>query len=610
MRAFPIVVAGHVDHGKSTLIGRLLHDTDSLADGQLEQIQAASKGRSDALEWSFLLDALSVERDLGITLDISQIWFRTRQRRYVIIDAPGHREFLRNMISGAASADAALLVVDVTEGVSEQTRRHAFLLQLLGIRQVAVVVNKLDKVGFDAGRFAAVRDAVAAYLAAIGIAAVAIIPASARHGDMIAGRGHAMAWYDGPTVVEALDGFAASGARQDAALRLPVQDVYRFDERRILVGRLETGRLKVGDTVLVHPSGRTARIASFETWNGVPKIAAQAGESVAVTLEGPAFVERGALLAAPGDTAPVPGDRLAVRLFWFGAEPLQPGRRLTLRVGPMEQAVTVAAIERVVDVQDLSDGAGMAVERDGVADVVLIAAAPMALDRLADNPATGRGVLADGNRVIAGCVVTGVARADQAASLVPPTEAVTLDQRARRQGHRGGVVWLTGLSGAGKSTLAMAAHERLFAAGLQAHVLDADHIRQGLCRDLGFSPEDRAENVRRVAEVAKLFAEAGLVALVAIIAPRAADRQVARQIVGDGFLEVHVDADLATCQARDPKQHYARAAAGELRQFTGVSAPYEPPAEPDLRIDTAAASIDAAASSLVAAIRARFADPG
>lgn len=584
-RAFPIVIVGHVDHGKSTLVGRLLHETGALPTGKVEQLRAVSEKRGLEFEWSFLLDALQVERDQGITVDTTQIWFHTQQRRYVIIDAPGHKEFLKNMVTGAAQADAAILVVDAAQGLAEQTRRHAYLLHLLGLRQVAVAVNKIDLIGFDADRFNDVAAAVRGYLASIGITAAQIVPVSAKEGDNIAEASAKTPWYHGPTLLEALDGFPDRAAAVEQPLRLPIQDLYRVDDKRIIVGRIESGSLKVGDRLRFTPGGREANVASLEAWgNQAAPVAAVAGESVAFTLDEDVFVERGGLATAP-DAPPLESTRILARLFWLDKEPLHAGQRLTLKLGTAETDALVEAIEEVIDVETLLPAKADHVERNGVARVILRSRKPLALDRYESMARTGRGVLARNFHIVAGFVVES-AEGGRLADLTRVDASVSQADRAQLNGHRGGVLWLTGLSAAGKSTVAMAAMRQLFNRGRQVYVLDGDNVRHGLNRDLGFTPEARTENIRRLAEAARLMADAGLIVLVAAISPSQADRDQARGIIGEGFREIFVSADISVCQQRDPKGLYKRALAGEIANFTGVSAPYEAPRQADLVVDT------------------------
>jgi bifunctional enzyme CysN/CysC len=605
----PIVIVGHVDHGKSTLIGRLLNDTGSLPEGKVEALNEMCRRRGMPFEWSFVTDALQAERDQGITIDASQVRFHSAARAYLLVDAPGHKEFLKNMVTGAASADAAVLVVDVAEGLSEQTRRHAHLLALLGIRQIAVAVNKMDAVGFARPAYTAVRDTVAAYLARLGLAAAAIVPVSARDGDGIIASSPRAPWYDGPSLIEALDGFPDPAALADGPLRLPVQDVYKFDERRIVVGRIESGRLRLGDVLRFEPGGRQARIASIESWNAAPALSATAGQSVGITLDEDVFVERGHT-ASHVDAAPPAARRLKLRAFSFASEPLGVGDRCVLRVATAEYPVTVEAILGVVQL-DAPLAAADSVGRYDLADLVVAGPHPIVVDDARQGLPLRRAVLTRGREIVAACVVDQLlpSQDENAANdrnLFAMRSAVSRAERERIFGHAGGVVWLTGLSGAGKSTLARALERHLFDLGYRAALLDGDALRQGLNADLGFSPSDRSENVRRVGEVARLFAENGSIAIVACISPRVADRERVHALCGDAFHEVYVKASVKTCIARDPKGLYRRAVRGEIGAFTGVSAPYEAPSSAAHEIDTDQLAIDEPVRRLSAFVEARF----
>ncbi|WP_207460742.1 adenylyl-sulfate kinase [Azospirillum sp. SYSU D00513] len=606
-----LVIVGHVDHGKSTLIGRLLHDTGSLPEGKLEEIRAVSERRGMPLEWSFVLDSFQSERDQAITIDTTQIWFRTKTREVVIIDAPGHREFLKNMISGAALADAAVLVVDAVEGLREQTRRHAYLLHLLGLSRVAVAVNKMDMADFARDRYEEVAKEVRDYLAGIGVEPVAVIPLSARHGDNMAERSDRMPWYQGPTLLETLDAFERAPSPVDRPLRLPIQDVYRHDERRILVGRIETGTLSVGDTLVFSPSNRSARVTSLEAWEAPVPTIAIAGQSVGFTLDEPIFVERGDI-ASHATSAPMLSTVFRANLFWLGQRPLEVGATYKLKLATREARVTVQSIERITDTQTLGTAGKTAVERNDVAEVVLRSREMLALDEHRGNPATGRCVLVEGYDIVGGGIISMEGYPDQRRLLTARSENLTqvehilsADTRAWRNGHKGAILWLTGLSGAGKSTLAMQLEQRLFARGAQVYVLDGDNVRRGLNADLGFAPEDRAENIRRVGEVAALFADAGMIVISAFISPYAADRARARAAAPGSFHEIHVKADLSTCEARDPKGLYKKARAGEIAEFTGISSPYEPPESPELVVDTAAEDVEACLARIIAYLEQR-----
>uniref|UniRef100_UPI00313840A5 adenylyl-sulfate kinase n=1 Tax=Ferrovibrio terrae TaxID=2594003 RepID=UPI00313840A5 len=521
----------------------------------------------------------------------------TQRRRYVIIDAPGHKEFLKNMVTGAAQADAAILVVDAAQGLAEQTRRHAYLLHLLGIRQVAVAVNKIDLIDHDPVKFQAVADAVRNYLADIGIEVQAIVPLSARQGDNIASRSLNTAWYQGPTLIGALDAFAPRAQLTEQPLRLPIQDLYRYEDKRIVVGRIESGHLKVGDRIRFAPGGREATVATLEFWDGnvkrTPRSEAVAGESVAFTLDEDVFVERGALASTP-DQRPREATRVTVRLFWLDREALKPGDRLTLKLGTAEREVEVEAITEVLDVESLNSADAKQVDRNGVARVTLRSRKPLALDLYENNARTGRGVLIRGPQIAGGFIVDFAGETTE--NLFPFDVGVGKPQRAQINGHRGGVLWLTGLSGAGKSTIAIATLHTLLRRGMQIYALDGDNLRSGLNRDLGFTPADRNENIRRIAEVARLMADAGLIVIVSTISPLISLREMAREIIGHDFHEIYIQADVATCQARDRKGLYARALAGEIPNFTGVSAPYEAPITPALTLDTRRTTPDAAAA--------------
>ncbi len=603
---YPIVIVGHVDHGKSTLIGRLLHDTDSLPEGRLAELKKVSEQRGLHMEWSFLLDALQIERDQGITLDTTRIWFKTAKRPYVIIDAPGHREFLRNMVTGAAAADAAVLVTDAERGISEQTRRHAYLLSLLGVRKVIVAVNKMDLVDHAEDAWKGVAGDVSEYLQKLGIEPLYVIPLSARHGDNIAARSDKMAWYRGPTLLEALDLLTPTAARTEALLRLPIQDVYRKGDTRLAVGRIETGRLKVGDKVEIAPTGQPATVASIDAGKG-SVTEARAGQSVAVSFIEDAALNRGQVIA-PAGHMPHIATTIRVRAFWLDPESLTAGSRITLRLTTSEHPVVVEKFERLVDVEHLTDGEGSELGQGGIAEIVLRSSAPIAFDHAADLPITGRAGLARGGRIVGGCILLGAAsNVTVAGPVTAVNSSVDRDAFEARNGHRGGVVWLTGLSGAGKSTLSMGTQRRLFDDGWRVAVLDGDNLRKGLNKDLGFTPAERLENVRRVAEVAKLMAETGTVVLVSLISPTTELRDLARSIIGDGFHEVWVKADVATCAARDPKGLYAAAQAGKIQQFTGVSAPFEVPVNPELVLDTSEMDITTGTELLIAHIRRHLA---
>lgn len=614
-----VVIVGHVDHGKSTLIGRLLYDTDSLPDGKFEELEKISARRgAETIEWSFVLDAMQAERDQAVTIDTTQIWFSTAARNYVIIDAPGHREFLKNMISGAAMADAAILVVDAEEGVQEQTRRHAYLLHLLGLKQIAVAINKMDKIHYDTERFNEVVRQVEDYLASIGVQASHIVPISARHGDMVAQRSDQMNWYQGKPLTEVLDSFEVARPPVALPLRFPVQDVYHWDGKRIIVGRVETGILRKGDKVFFSPTNEEATVTSIAVWpEDESKVEARAGESVGITLDQKLFVERGHV-GSHDKNPPMLSNVFRANIFWLSPRPLSVGNSYKVRYGTHEAMVTVQSVDKVIDTQDLeqNDKVGE-VARNAVAEVTLRARDLLPLDPYGDNSRLGRLVLYDGHDVAGGGTISMEGYADQRRMSQPKSQNIytvesltSYEARAQRNGHYGSIFWFTGLSGAGKSTLAIAVEKELFERGYSTYVLDGDNVRHGLNADLGFSPEDRAENIRRIGQVAALMADAGQICVTAFISPYRADRRRARAAAPDRFHEIYVKADLETCENRDPKGLYKKARSGEIKEFTGIDAPYETPENPELVVDTQLHDIEACVAQIVNYIEAHIAVQG
>jgi bifunctional enzyme CysN/CysC len=607
---FRIVVVGHVDHGKSTLVGRILHETGALPEGKLEYLKEVCVKRGMPFEWAFLMDALQAERDQGITIDTTQIHFRTKARPYLIIDAPGHKEFLKNMITGAASAEAAVLVIDAHEGIQEQSRRHGYLLHLLGLRQIAVVVNKMDLVDWSEERFAQVKHDIETYLAEIDVIPTHVVPISARGGDNIVARSAQAPWYKGPILVEALDGFKPLPQPVELDLRFPVQDVYKFDTRRIVAGRIESGQLKVGDKLVFSPSGKSARIATIEAWsnNHHSHLSAGAGQSVGVTLDEPIFVERGNV-AHSQDFPPIISHRVPARVFWLGNRSLTLGTRLKLKLATAEYQVEVSSIDRVIDVTDLANHTGTEVTKNAVAEIELKSRSAMCFDSFVTNPRLGRFVLVDGFDIVGGGVIAETATSDEEgkAHIVAVGHKVTAEARASANGHGGGVIWLTGLSGAGKSTIAMELERRLFLKGMQVTVLDGDNLRHGLCKDLGFLPEDRTENIRRAGHAAHLIAQAGMLVICAFISPYQSDRDQVRAIDPALFHEIYVSTPLQECEARDPKGLYKKARDGEIPEFTGISAPYEAPQHPQLVLVTNGKTINQSVDELESYVEKNFA---
>ena len=604
-----IVIVGHVDHGKSTLIGRLFHDTNSLAEGKVEQIRKASEAEGMDFEFAFLLDALLEEQEQNITIDTTQLPFRTDLREYVIIDAPGHKEFLKNMITGASSADAAILLIDAHEGVQEQSKRHAYLLSLLGIKQVVVAVNKMDLVGFKQDVFESVRAEYTVFLEKLGVTPQHFLPISAKHGHNIIKASPEMPWFKGPAILEALDQFATPVTPEGLPLRLVLQDVYRFDERRILAGRIESGRLAVGEELTFWPDRKRSRVKAIENWGtDDSKTSASVGESVAITLEEQIFVERGQIASHAG-VGPAEGREIQASLFWLSNDPLPVNVPFTLKLGTQSVEARVVEFQRVLDSSTLEPITGTRREllKNEVADVRIRARKPLAFDRIDRISDTGRFVIVWGKRIGGGGIVReadydsglpGVA----SDNITWTTSPVTREDRMELLGHRGAVLWLTGLSGSGKSTLATALDHQLHRRGMASFILDGDNLRHGLCSNLKFSPEDRSENIRRAGETAKLMAEAGLVVICSLISPYKADRDRVREIChrdGIPFAEVFINAPLQVCEARDPRGLYKKARSGEISDFTGISSPYEPPTAPELEIRTGETSMEISLGQLL-----------
>lgn len=602
-----VVFVGHVDHGKSTLIGRILHDTDSLAEGKIEMVKSACDAEGMEFEFAFLLDALLEEQKQNVTIDTTQIPFRTAKRKYVIIDAPGHKEFLKNMITGASSAHAAILVIAANEGVREQSRRHAYLLGLLGISQVLVVVNKMDLADFSENRFREIEDEYKKFLVGLGLEARGFIPASAKQGENVAKASSKMKWYRGPSVLEALDLLEPRKADVDLPLRFCVQDIYRFDDRRIIAGRIETGKLKKGDQLIFSPANKSSVVASIERSGAPENGEAIAGDSIGITLSEQIFVERGYIASHEHDT-PVETNRLHADLFWIVRAPLQVGRLYDLRLATQEVKCQVVSIEEVMDSSTLERKADSSqrLERNEVGRLTIQTRGPLVIDNHDRIPNLGRFVLADDGQICGGGTIFGGVYTDRrvakSKNIFWTEGKITASARAARSGHRGAVVWFTGLSGAGKSTLAQALERELFGRGMNTYVLDGDNIRHGLNSNLGFSPDDRVENIRRVSEVAKLMADSGVIAITAFISPYRMDRRRAREIALEGnaeFIEVFVDAPLRVCEERDPKNLYKKARAGEIREFTGIDAPYEAPEDPEIVVHTDKQSVDESTAAIL-----------
>ena len=590
MALIRLVACGSVDDGKSTLIGRLLADTDSVPDDTLEMARTVRRTGSTIppgeVDYSLLTDGLEAEREQGITIDVAYRHMGLPDgRRVVIADAPGHEQYTRNMAVAASTADVALLLVDAARGVTRQTFRHLTICSLMGVHHVIIAVNKLDAVGFEHARFAEVADAVAGAAARLDFSRVSVIPVSALAGDNVTAGSERTGWYAGPTVLEAigetheLDAPPVGTVTKPA--RIPVQTVLRADNFRGVAGTLAGGRVRIGDELAVSGAAVRGTVRRLLV-AGVDREVAEVGDAVCVELVPDLDVTRGDLLEA-ADSPLVPADRFSADVVWLGQEPLAHGRSYLLVCGPAVVPAVVTSVRHRLDVSSGHQEAARILSLNDVGRVELATDRPVSLEAYAASRDTGGFVLVD--RLSADTVAAGMVRYPLRRSSNVSAHAYQVDRssRERLNGHRGRVVWLTGLSGSGKSTIADATERALHAQGVRTFVLDGDNVRHGLNKDLGFTAEDRAENVRRVSEVARLMVEAGTVVVVALVSPYQADRRAARDLFEPGdFVEVYVDTPVEVCAARDTKGLYAKAASGELPNLTGVGQDYEKPTNPEL----------------------------
>ena len=603
------ITCGSVDDGKSTLIGRLLWESQLLFEDQLAALEADSKRvgtQGEELDFALLLDGLAAEREQGITIDVAYRYFSTDTRKYIVADTPGHEQYTRNMVTGASTADCAVILLDARKGVLTQTRRHSYLVSLLGIRHVAVALNKMDLVDFSEERFREIEASYRAFAAQLGLEEVTVIPMSALRGDNVTEATDAMPWYDGPTLMGYLEAVEVDQERmQDAPFRLPVQWVNRpSSDFRGFAGTIAAGSVAPGDRVVVLPRGQETSVARVVAFDGDLERAV-AGQAVTLTLADEVDVSRGDVIAPAGDPAAV-GDQFEATVVWMADEPLLRGRTYLMRVGAKTVPATVAPIKHKLNVDTLDRIAADELQLNEIGVVELELGEPIAFDPYAANRDTGGFILID--RITNATVGAGLLQFALRRSQNVTWQAVEVDRdiRAAALGQRPFVVWLTGLPGAGKSSVANLVERRLRALGRHTFLLDGDNLRQGLSKDLGFTDADRAENIRRAGEVAKLMADAGLIVLAAFVSPFRADRETARSLFAEGeFLEVFVDMPAGLAAERDTKGLYAKAEAGELENLTGLGSLYEPPEEPEVRLDMSALDPEAAAERLVEALRAR-----
>jgi bifunctional enzyme CysN/CysC len=602
------LTCGSVDDGKSTLIGRLLHDCALIFDDQVAALERESRRfgtTGEAVDFSLLLDGLEDERQQRITIDVAYRFFSTAARAFVVADTPGHEQYTRNMATGASTSDLAVILVDARNGLLPQTKRHAVICSLLGIRQLVLAVNKMDVVGFDQRRFGNIVGAFSDFAQGLGEPALCAIPLSALAGDNVMRRSARTPWYRGPTLIEHLETVEPVSLGGGRAFRFPVQWVNRPNGAfRGFAGTIGSGSIAPGDPILVAGSGRSTRVKEIVTFDG-PLARAGEGDAVTLTLTDEIDIARGDLLADPADP-PECVDQFAAQLIWMSEQPLVPGRSYLLKIGHRTVPATVTALKHRIDVETMAHLADKSLGANEIGFCNLSTAAPIAFDPYRVNRGTGAFILIDrftNETAGAGMIAFGLRRASNIhwqALTVGQTERAALKEQVPA------VLWLTGLSGAGKSTIADLVERELLARGHHTMLLDGDNVRHGLNRDLGFTEADRVENIRRVGEVAKLMAEAGLIVICSFISPFRAERSMVRELAEPTpFLEIFVDAPLDECIRRDPKGLYAKAQAGQIEHFTGLDQPYEAPEAPELHLNTLGSSPERAAAQIIDALRQR-----
>ena len=601
------LTCGSVDDGKSTLIGRLLYDSAQVYEDQLKGAERDSKrpGSSGALDLALLVDGLQAEREQKITIDVAYRYFSTPRRKFIVADTPGHVQYTRNMATGASNCDFAVLLVDARNGVLTQTRRHACIVSLLGIRKIALTVNKMDLVDFDQARFDAISDDFLRFAEPLGFQAITCIPVSALKGDNVLKPSPEMHWYHGPTLLGHLETVDVEREKRDEPFRFPVQWVNRPHlDFRGYAGTIASGEVRPGDEVVIQPSGRRVHVARIVTADGDLEVARR-GDAVTLTFAEEVDVSRGDILASP-DRAPSVADQIAARIVWFDEEPMLPGRAYGIKCGCQTTTATISNLKYKLNVDSLDHVAGKTLELNEVGGCNLSTVKPLVFDPYAENSETGSFILIDrftNATVAAGMIEFGLRRATNI-----QWQALSVDKAARAslKHQKPCVLWFTGLSGSGKSTIANMLEKRLHTIGRHTYVLDGDNIRHGLNKDLGFTDADRVENIRRVAETAKLFVEAGLIVMVSFISPFRSERRMARELFQEGeFIEVYVDTPLEVCEARDPKGLYRKARAGLITNFTGIDSQYEGPEQAELSLKTADSTPEALADTVLAELRRR-----
>ena len=607
------ITCGSVDDGKSTLIGRLLYDTQLIYEDQLAAVRRDTTKygtTGEDLDLALLVDGLQSEREQGITIDVAYRYFSTEKRKFIIADTPGHEQYTRNMATGASTAQLAILLVDARKGVQTQTRRHSFIVSLLGIHHLVLAVNKMDLVGHDPAVFARICEDYQEFVTKLGVREVCCIPVSALRGDNVVQSSTAMPWYKGPTLLQHLEQVRIDADYNLRDFRFPVQYVNRPHlDFRGFCGTIAAGQVRPGDEVVALPSGRRSHVERIVTAEGDVDQAA-IGQAVTLTLADEIDISRGDLLVHP-DKLPAVADAFDARVVWMADAPLLPGRQYDLKLATRLLPATPTVLHHRIDVNSLEHQRADELGLNEIGYCRFSLNQPIPFDAYDEIGGTGGFILIDrisNITVGAGMIVRPVTQAliDKSRNVVWHEHKVGKRQRANQKAQRPCVIWLTGLSGSGKSTLANALEQRLFQRGYHSYLLDGDNVRHGLNQDLGFSTADRVENIRRIGEVAALFVDAGLIVITAFISPFRADRTMVRALVPEGeFIEVYVHASLEACERRDPKGLYAKARAGVIKDFTGIDSPYEPPERPELVIDTERDSVELCVERVLNDLRER-----
>jgi bifunctional enzyme CysN/CysC len=597
------ITCGSVDDGKSTLIGRLLYDSRMIFDDQLAQLEADSKRvgtQGQEIDFALLVDGLAAEREQGITIDVAYRFFATEKRKFIVADTPGHEQYTRNMVTGASTADLAVILIDARKGVLTQTRRHSYLAHLIGIRHIVLAVNKMDLVGYDQATYDAIVADYAEFATSIGIEQFTAIPISGFKGDNVTALSGNTPWYVGPTLIEHLETVELDGdADRAKPFRMAVQWVNRPNlDFRGFAGLISEGTIAPGDAVRILPSGKTTRVERIVTLDGDLDVAV-AGQSVTLTLADEVDCSRGDVIAA-ADSPPQSADQFEATIVWMADEELLPGRGYWLKLGTQTVSAKIHQPKYQINVNTLEQIATKTLDLNAIGVANLVTDKPLVFEPYGDSRDLGGFILVDKltNATIAAGMLHFALR--RARDVHWQSVDVTRAAHAQQKGQEPKVLWFTGLSGSGKSTIANLVEKKLYALGRHSYLLDGDNVRHGLNKDLGFTDADRIENIRRVGEVAKLMTDAGLIVLTAFISPFRAERDMIRAMLPEGdFVEIFVDTPLEVAEARDIKGLYKKARAGEIRNFTGISSPYERPEQPDIRVDTTRETPEAAAERIV-----------